>query len=58
MGIALKSSFTDDLPFVEADIGLIERALENIINNATRYTERRDHCDFVKPRIRLGYDNF
>jgi len=37
-GIALKSSFTDDLPFVEADIGLIERALENIINNATRYT--------------------
>ncbi|MBK7485387.1 MAG: hypothetical protein IPI70_04340 [Nitrospira sp.] len=35
---SLKSSFTDDLPFVEADIGLIERALENIINNATRYT--------------------
>lgn len=37
-GIALKSSFADNLPFVEADIGLIERALENIIHNATRYT--------------------
>ena len=37
-GIVLKSSFPDDLPFVEADIGLIERALENIIHNATRYT--------------------
>ena len=37
-GIALNSNFPSDLPFVKADIGLIERALENIIQNATRYT--------------------
>lgn len=37
-GVVLKSSFANDLPFVEADIGLIERALENIIHNAIRYT--------------------
>ena len=27
-----------DIPFVNADIGLIERALENLIENAVRYT--------------------
>lgn len=37
-GVTLKSDFPSDLPFVKADIGLIERALENIIQNATRYT--------------------
>ena len=28
----------DDLPFVEADIGLIERVLENLLENALRHT--------------------
>ncbi len=37
-GITLNSSFPNDLPFVVADIGLIERALENILQNAARYT--------------------
>ncbi len=38
-GITLKSSFPEALPFVLADIGLIERVLENILDNAIRYTK-------------------
>lgn len=30
--------FEDDLPFVAADIALIERALENLMENALHYT--------------------
>jgi two-component system OmpR family sensor kinase len=37
-GIALTASFREDLPFVYADIALIERVLENLIENALRYT--------------------
>ena len=36
--IELKNQFCGDLPFVLADIGLIERALENLIQNALQYT--------------------
>jgi signal transduction histidine kinase len=36
--IRLHGEFGEDLPFVHADIGLIERVLENLINNALRYT--------------------
>lgn len=36
--IALQTRFLADLPFVTADIGLIERALENLIQNALRHT--------------------
>lgn len=36
--IRLQTHFRADLPFVLADIGLIERALENLIQNALRYT--------------------
>ncbi len=36
--IRLQTDFRTDLPFVWADIGLIERALENLIQNALRYT--------------------
>lgn len=38
-GITLKTSFPEALPFVVADIGLIERVLENILHNAIRYTK-------------------
>lgn len=37
-GILISASFPRDLPFVYADIGLVERALENLIENALRYT--------------------
>ena len=36
--IKLRTNFAEDLPFVFADIGLIERVFENLIENATRYT--------------------
>jgi two-component system, OmpR family, sensor kinase len=34
----LQAQFADDLPFVSADIGLIERILDNLIQNALQYT--------------------
>jgi len=36
--IQLQTHFGQDLPFVSADIGLIERVLENLSENALRYT--------------------
>ncbi|MCI0530301.1 MAG: ATP-binding protein, partial [Nitrospira sp.] len=36
--IKLRANFRPDLPFIWADIGLIERVLENLIENALRYT--------------------
>lgn len=37
-GVTLQTDFQDGLPFVCADIGLIQRVLENLIENALRYT--------------------
>ena len=37
-GVNLRLKLSEDLPFVNADIGLIERALTNLIDNALRYT--------------------
>lgn len=36
--LKLETQFAPDLPFVCADIGMIERVLENLIENAARYT--------------------
>jgi two-component system OmpR family sensor kinase len=38
--ITLKTAFPEKLPFVLADIALIERAIQNLIDNALRYTKR------------------
>ena len=37
-GIRLRAESPAGLPFVVADIGLVERALENLIDNALKYT--------------------
>jgi signal transduction histidine kinase len=37
-GVRLSTALTEELPFVEGDIGLIERALDNLIENAIRHT--------------------
>lgn len=37
--IRLQTRFPEDLPYVFADIGLIERAIQNLVDNAIRYTE-------------------
>ena len=36
--VRLQANFRVDLPFVSADIGLIERVFENLLENAVRYT--------------------
>lgn len=36
--VRLEARFPETLPFVHADIGLIERAIQNLIENALRYT--------------------
>lgn len=36
--VTLQAKLGEDLPFVSADIGLIERVLENLIENALRHT--------------------
>ncbi len=37
-GVRLQADFDPDLPPVRADVGLMERALENLIDNALRFT--------------------
>ena len=37
-GVRIETDIPPDLPFVEADIGLIERVLENLLDNAVRHT--------------------
>lgn len=37
-GVELRAEFDPTLPFVEADLGKIERVLENLLENALRFT--------------------
>jgi signal transduction histidine kinase len=39
-GIRVEASIPPDLPYVHADIGLIERVLDNLLDNAIRHTPR------------------
>ena len=39
---SLQTCFANDLPFVQADIGLIERVLDNLIQNALQHTTAGD----------------
>jgi signal transduction histidine kinase len=38
LGLNLEADIDPDVPYVEADIGLIERALDNLIDNAMKHT--------------------
>jgi len=45
--IHVSTNIDKNLPFVKADIGLIERVLENLIENAIRYTPRGGSISLV-----------
>ena len=45
--IHVSTNIDKDLPFVKADIGLIERVLENLIENAIHYTPRGGSVNLV-----------
>jgi two-component system OmpR family sensor kinase len=40
-GVRLEARPSADLPFVEGDIGMVERVLENLVENALRHTPER-----------------
>ncbi|NTV46193.1 MAG: HAMP domain-containing histidine kinase, partial [Chlorobiales bacterium] len=45
--ISLNAHFPEDTPFVFADIGLIDRVLQNLIGNAFNYTDEGGRIDVV-----------
>lgn len=46
-GISVKAPYTDQLYMVNADIALIERVLENLIDNALRYTTENGQVEIT-----------
>jgi two-component system, OmpR family, sensor kinase len=49
--LTLQATLGEDLPFVSADIGLIERVLENLIENALRYTPPGGRITVILSRL-------
>jgi len=57
--INLKIEFENDLPFVFADIGMMERVLQNLLDNAMKFTSEqgtisiklKQHNKFVKVQV-------
>jgi len=45
--VDIRTNVGEDIPFVHADIGLIERVLENLIDNAMRYTPEHGRIGIV-----------
>jgi len=48
--IAVQAHFDHSLPFVSADIGLIERVIQNLLENAIRYTPDGGKIEIVLAR--------
>ena len=53
-GVTLSASHADGLPLVQADIGLIERVLQNLIENAVRHTPAGGGVRLILVRTREG----
>ena len=49
-GVSLRAELAGELLWISADVGLIERALENVLDNALRYTPKGGQIDIrLKP---------
>jgi signal transduction histidine kinase len=49
-GVSLSAELANELLWISADVGLIERALENVLDNALRYTPEGGRIDIrLKP---------
>jgi two-component system, OmpR family, sensor kinase len=59
--IALVADYPDELPLVSADAGLVERVLENLIENALSYTPEhgrvRVRLDPAPPSLRVSVED-
>lgn len=53
-GVELAVSIADDLPHLTADISLIERAFDNLIENALRYTPAKGRIELKVVGTRVG----
>ena len=49
-GVKLTAHFQENLPFVSADIGLIERVMQNLIDNAIAYTNHGGEVKLILDR--------
>lgn len=49
--VTLQAKLGEDLPAVSADIGLVERVLENLIENALRYTPHEGRITVILSRM-------
>lgn len=49
--IAIETRFDRDLPFVFADIGMIERVLQNLIDNAVKFTPANGRVEIGIERV-------
>ncbi len=48
--ISVATRFDESLPFVHADLGLIERVIQNLLENAIRYTPDDGRIDIILTR--------
>jgi len=53
-GVWLRTDIPPTLPFVDADIALLERVLENLIENAIAHTPRGGHVELILERLEEG----
>lgn len=54
MGICVQTSIPENLPSVQADIGLIERVLDNLMDNAIRHTPQGGKVKILLKKLDNG----
>jgi signal transduction histidine kinase len=53
-GVTLRAIDGEGMPFVRGDIALVERALENLLENALRHTPRGGSIEIMLATVRAG----